>query len=176
MFERSQAIELKEWVQEFVHAFRAEMEKLCEKYGNEVLRWLSPYVKEQMLAKPCQVEVIQFDEPYRFLLVFFFDKSKPDLLINIYQEKPVNLDALTEFLLNQHCSLSIDYGCLHSKLESCLAGGTSEKALFGIAFCRGLFSIWFAHNPVTSKQPSDNPRERALLIADTNSSIASAYS
>ena len=51
------------WGFSLLHSFRFEAEKLTK----EETEVFEPHTKEQMLTKPCQVEVIQLNDPCRFL-------------------------------------------------------------------------------------------------------------
>ena len=64
---KSYDVRLRNWVFAFVKKFRCEASKL-KPHEKE---WLKPYVKEQILPKPCQVEVLKFSNPYLLILLFF---------------------------------------------------------------------------------------------------------
>jgi hypothetical protein len=69
------------WIFFFIPAFRYEATIM---HPAEV-KFLGSYFREQTLAKPCQVEAVQFKNPYRVVLLFFLDSTKPDLQISIQQ-------------------------------------------------------------------------------------------
>lgn len=133
-------LRLTDWVFAFVHGFRYEAEKLTQ----DEAKCLEPYIEEQMLTKPCQVEVIQFNKPYRLALVFFFNKAKRDLLIHVCQEKWYNLDAMVKKLLDKHRELQLNYEDLHRLLESCRS--YPDTSIYAIDFITHVCCICFTRD------------------------------
>lgn len=169
-------LRLADWVFAFVHGFRYESSKLKP----EELKCFEPYVKEQMLTKPCQVEVIQFSKPYRLALVFFFDETKQDLLIHICQEKWNTLDVMVKRLLDKYSVLQLNNRDLYRLLERCRS--YSNKSTYAIDFIAHVSCICFTYDArvKASQFPWElryvtGPQEMAEVVFNLNHCQAQDY-
>ena len=97
-------VQLKKYVADFVHAYRDHVDRLQEKEKE----FFGEYVDEQVLRKPCQVEVIEFDDPYRLVWLFLLDKTKPDLMISVLKQKWKNLSVLVAEFGAKYSELQLD--------------------------------------------------------------------
>jgi hypothetical protein len=170
------AMKLAYWVFAFVHGYRYEASKL----KTEETEFFELYVKEQMLARPCQVEVIQFSKPCRVVLVFFFDKTRQDLLIRICQEKWKNLDETINRLRNKYYSLQLNYDDLHKLLEHCRC--YPKNSIYAIDFIPNATCLCFTHDPRKKGSPNpkklnyiNGPQEMAETILHLNLDQSASY-
>lgn len=78
------------------------------KISDEEIEAFGEYSKEQLLSIPCQVEAVQFNSPYRLVLLFVFDKTKKDLQITLTRLSWKNLNIFVACLLNKYALLRFD--------------------------------------------------------------------
>jgi len=135
------------WVFAFVHGFRFEAKKLRP----EETECFEPHVKEQMLTRPCQVEVMQFDAPYRLALFFFFDKTKQDLRINVHQENWNSLEATISKLRKKYFAPQLNRKDLRKLLKRCRS--YSNESIYSIDFVTHACCLSFGHDPRTKASP-----------------------
>ena len=168
-------MKLGDWVFFFVHAFRNESSKSSPREK----RYLEPLVREQTLAKPCQVEVIQFNEPLRVNLLFLLDRTKPDLQISTHQESWQNLNEIIEKLVRKYFALNLNQRELLLMFERCR--NCDDKITFGIDFVKNLCTIYFTHDPriKMSSPPLElnyfKPYDVAEMVFDRNLENSSSY-
>jgi len=96
-------LRLKDYVAAFVHAYRDQVDRLQEKEKE----FFGEHVDEQTLSEPCQVEVLEFYNPYRFVWLFFFDGSRGDLDVSCYREDWRNIDNIIEKLRTKYSELKL---------------------------------------------------------------------
>jgi hypothetical protein len=169
-------IRLTDWVFAFVHGYRYESNKL----DPEETKCFVPFVQENLLSMPGQMEVVVFNKPFRIVLLYFLDKTKLDLLIRIQQRKWTDIITLTKQLQEKHCSLQLKREELAKLLQRCRCN--SKKSLFAIDFARNVFAICFNHDPRVKVSPYpwelsyiNGPQEMAELIFHLNIDQASCY-
>ncbi len=100
-----------DYLDSFVGNWRVEASRLT-KEESKVLR------REETLLNPCQIEIIEFSNPYVLVLAFFFDKSKPDLATSCRHENWKNLSRLVEELRDKYADLELDTARFHTMLNS----------------------------------------------------------
>jgi len=105
---------MRKWIKEFVTSYREEAFKLSA----EEIEAFGEYSKEQLLSRPCQVEAVQFNSPYRLVLLFLFDKTKKDLQITLTRLSWKNLSILVTCLLNKYAQLKLDPKEMHRILSN----------------------------------------------------------
>jgi len=158
-----------DWVFAFVHGFRYEASKLKP----EETQCFEPCVKEQMLTKPCQVEVMELANPHRVAFVFLFDRTKRDLLIHISHEKWESLDVAVARILNRYPATRVNGQKLRKMLKRCrtIADGT----IYSIDFIKNACCICFTHDPRVKATPlpwmlnsMSDPQEVADMIFNLN--------
>jgi len=169
-------VRLTDWIFAFVHGFRYESSNVQK----EELEFLEPFVKEQALARPCQVEAIQFSRPYRLVLLFFFDKTKHDLLIDIHQERWSAQGSIVGRLIDKYSALKINHKDLRTLIERCR--NYQRDSVYAIDFIRNVCCLCFTHDPREKGSPFPwslgyitKPQETAEMIFDLNVSQASMY-
>lgn len=96
----------------FVEEWRLQASRLSEK-DKEVFK---PYVREQMLSMPCQIEAVEFRNPYRLILLFFFDENRSDLQTTVQKRNWKDLSALVDSLCAKYSGLRMESTCLKEKL------------------------------------------------------------
>jgi hypothetical protein len=167
---------LTDWVFAFTHGLRYESHK-TEK---EELKFLEPFFKEQMLISPCQIEAIQFSKPYRLLLLFFFDKTRPDLPIHISQEKWISQNSTAKKLISKYSALRINHYDIQEIMERCR--NYPEKLIYGIDFIKNLCCICFTRDPRQKGSPFPwafdyvtDPQKSAEMVFRLNLGQASMY-
>jgi hypothetical protein len=160
---------LDDWVFAFIHGYRYEVNKL--KTGE--IGCFEPYVRENTLTKPCQVEVVEFNKPYRVVLIFFFDKTDIDLRINVQQGEWNKLDSVIMNLCERYPLLQINPKELGKILVRCCR--CPNESIFSLDFMSNVFLICFTHDPRVHGSPfpwklnyTVNPQEMAQTILDLN--------
>lgn len=168
-------MKLTDWVFFFTHAFRYEASRM---HPSEV-RFIADWLYEQTLAKPCQVEVILFSNPYRVCLLFFLDKTKRDLQIHIQHEEWSNLEQTITNLLKKYSALQIKRQELRTLLERCK--NCQERIIYGIDVARNILLIYFTHDPRKKVSPLplvlnfSNPQDVAEMAFRLNVDQCSSY-
>ena len=168
-------MQLSDWIFFFVHGFRYEAKRMQP----EEASFLESYFKEQTLAKPCQVEAMQFTNPYRVALLFFQDQTKLDLQIHIQHEEWSNLDQSVTNLLKKYSSLQIKRSDLCKLLEQCK--NCQEGIIYGIDVVRDILLIYFTHDPRKKVSPLplelnySKPEDVAEMIFRLNVDQSSTY-
>ena len=167
---------LTDWIFAFVHGFRYESSKV----EKEEPEFLEPFVKEQTLARPYQAEVILFSRPWRFVLLFFFDKTQHDLLIHIRQGRWSSQGLIIEGLINKYSSLKINHKDLRTIMERCRNG--QRDSIYAIDCARKVCCLCFTHDPREKGSPFPwnlsyitKPQKTAEMIFNLNLSQASMY-
>lgn len=162
-------LSLADWVFAFIHGYRYEASKL--KMGET--EWFEPYIRECTLAKPCQVEVVQFRRPYRVALVFLFDNTKIDLLIKIREGNWNKLGLIVRSLRSEHPSLQINSKELRRLLSRCR--DYPNDSMFAIDYTSNVFLICFTHDPRVHGSPfpwklcyTTDPQKVAGTVFDLN--------
>jgi len=69
-----------------------------------------------LLPAPCQVEVVEFSDPFRLVLLFFFDQAKPDLEISFHKigwdrQRALGAELAAEYGVRLDPLLRIFQGC-----------------------------------------------------------------
>jgi len=106
-------LQWKDYVATFVRTYRSEADKMQE--PEETV--FGMYAEEQVLAKPCQSEVVEFHNPYRAIWLFLFDKSKPDLRISVRKGNWENLGLLVAELVVKYSELQINLNRMQRTFE-----------------------------------------------------------
>ncbi len=150
------------------------MNKLQEKEK----AFFGKYVEEQTLSEPCQVEVVEFYDPYRLALIFLLDKSKPDLRISIHtQEDWKNRDNIIERFQTKYSELKLN----RSEMRRILSGfrDMNSKCMYSLNAIKGALGICFTFNIRLTKGSfarwlgdEANPEEVAKIICGLNLSQA----
>lgn len=133
-------LRLREWILAFVDAFRKEADKLTE----EEREFFGDYIKEQVLDQPCQVEALQFRDPYRLVLVFLFDETLKDLMITIHNANWSDLSAVETMLRYKYSKLELNMGSIVRTLAS-FRKTNMDEADYGINFSRNICYMAFSH-------------------------------
>jgi hypothetical protein len=94
---------------------------------------------------------MQFDAPYRLALFFFFDKTKQDLRINVYQENWNRLEATILRLRKKYSALQLNRKDLRKLLERCRS--YSNESIYSIDFVTHACCLSFGHDPRTRASP-----------------------
>jgi hypothetical protein len=125
-----------------------------------------------MLSKPCQVEVMQFTNPYRVVLIFLFDGTKSDLLIHISREKWEDLDDAIG-ILDKYSSLHLNGQKLRKMLKHCRT--IDVELIYSIDFTKDACCICFTYDPRVKASPLprrlkhvSDPQEKAEMIFNLN--------
>ncbi|MBN1244302.1 hypothetical protein JXA31_01760 [Candidatus Bathyarchaeota archaeon] len=167
---------LSDWVFAFLQGFRFEYSKISE----QEKRFLEPFLKEQTLTRHCQVEIVQFTNPDRIVLLFFFDSTKKDLLIDIHKSNWSNLDLTVEMLIAKYPTLKIQRADLWELISRCK--DIKPSAIYSIHFVDNICCISFARDP--RKKGSlfpwsfnyiNDPQQLAEVIFNLNLNQASTY-
>ncbi len=167
---------LSDWIFHFVHGFRYASKKVQK----EELEFLQPFKKEQMLQGRVQVEAIQFSKPYRLVLLCFFDQTKQDLLVDIYQGKWSARGPIIDKLIRKYSALKIDEKDLRIMLERCRK--YYKYSIYAIDFAVNICCLCWTRDPREKGSPLPwdlsyitKPQETAEMIFSLNLSQASMY-
>lgn len=167
---------LTDWVFRFTQEYRYESCKLKA----EEKECFEPYVEENLLSKPCQVEVLRFSRPFRVVLLFFLDKTKPDLIIHLQKGNWRNLAALVDKFGKKYHSLYLNSPNLWLLLDRCRR--LDRKSLFGFDFSRSINLICFTHDPRIKGSPFpwelsylNSPIEVGEMVLHLNVDQSSCY-
>jgi hypothetical protein len=146
----------------------------------EEVKFIASHLREQTLAKPCQVEVLLFSNPYRVALLFFLDKTKLDLQIHIQHEEWSNLEQTIMHLRKKYSSLQIKLTDLRKMLEQCK--NCQEGIIYGIDVASNILLIYFTHDPRKKVTPLplelnyySKPQDVAEMVFSLNVDQSSAY-
>ena len=167
---------LTDWGFRFTQEYRYESSTL----EAEEKECFEPFVEENLLSKPCQVEIIRFSRPFRFVLLFFLDKTKPDLIIRVQKEDWRDLATLVDKLGKKYHSLHLNSDNLWVLLDRCRR--FDRKSLFAFDFTRTICLICFTHDPRIKGSPFpwelhylNSPKEVAKMILHLNVDQGSCY-
>jgi hypothetical protein len=169
-------IRLNDWVFAFLHGFRYESSKINEEEKSS----LKPFLKEQTLAPPCQAEIIRFPNPERVVLLFFFDSTKQDFLIDNRKVTWEELESVVKILLNKYSFLKIQRRDLLRLISRCR--DLNPDSFYSINFVKDVCCICFTRDPRNrgslfpwSFNYVTNPQELAKNVFDLNLSQALTY-
>lgn len=151
--------EWEDYLVSFIQAWRVEASKL-RKEENKFLR------REEALLYPCQIEILEFSNPYVLVWLFFFDQSKPDLQTSCHQENSKTLSALVERLATKYSDLHLDLPRLQEMLEHLRI--LSLEAFYLIDSAPNVLILGFPTWPLKSHVGSSDPKEVARDIFHLN--------
>jgi hypothetical protein len=158
-----------------VHGFRFEAAKM------------TPFEKgffrhdfdEMTLKKPCQIETFQFQKPYRFVMLCFLDRTKPDLTIRTHKARWSNLNEMLGYLLTKYPTLSISQKALKEKLEHCRV--CPDDIVYGIDVLTNVLILYFTSDPRRKRLPLPvildlgKPSNVAEMVFQLNLGQTSSY-
>ena len=142
-------LDMKSWVRSFVDAYRFEG-NLLEKQRTACF-W--PYIKEQMLIKPCSVEVLEVWNPYRLVLAFILDKSRKDLSMHISKCSWSHLRKVTSKLIEKYASVQLDQSKIYRTLVRARQVKSERPIAYGIDGSENFLCIYFTEDPRIFKNP-----------------------
>jgi len=133
---------MKNWIMTFVEEWRLQANSLSE----EDKECFKPYVKEQMLSMPCQIEAVEFRNPYRLVLLFFFDEDRSDLSVTVQKRKWTDLSALVDSLCAKYSKLRMEPTYLweelfHYKHADC------DDIDYGVGCLENVCIMFFSREP-----------------------------
>ena len=137
-------LDIKKWVALFMEQYRFEALKL----GPKDKTYLEPYVKEQLLSPPCEVDVVTFTKPFCLALFFFFDPRVYDRQVSLHSSRWAGIPVLLGRLKMKH-GVQVDLNKLKDLMdrmsknisESSLT--TDPKPIYGIDFIPNVCCIYF---------------------------------
>jgi len=166
-------LRLKDYVAVFVHAYRDQVDRLQEKEK----AFFGEYVEEQSLSKPCQVEVFDFSEPCRLILIFILDKTKPDLVCTVQKEDWRNIDNVVERLRTKYGELELSRFGIRRMLVR--FHNMNQKCMYSLDVVKGVLGICFPINIRLNEWPlarwsgvETSPQEVAKIVYGLNRSQA----
>jgi hypothetical protein len=167
---------LDNWTFAFIHGFRYESNKVDE----EEKAVFKPFIREQTLTRPCQSEVLQFNNPHCCVFLFFFDQTKPDFLTHTCALKWNELDLVVNMLLKKYSALKIHRIDLRKLIGRCLDIG--EDSLYSLDFIRNVCCICFPRDPRNkgtlfpwSFNYVSDPQKLAKIVFNLNLGQSSSY-
>jgi len=166
-------LRLKDYVAAFVHAYRDQVDRLQEKEKE----FFGEHVDEQTLSEPCQVEVLEFYNPYRFVWLFFFDGSRGDLDVSCYREDWRNIDNIIEKLRTKYSELKLSRFGMRRMLVR--FHNMNQKCMYSLDVVKGVLGICFPINICLDEWPfarwlgvETSPQEVAKIVYGLNRSQA----
>jgi len=150
-------LDLKDFVSRFVDAYRGPAELLLTEQAKAYLS-KHKYGRELILAKPCQVEAFEFNDPYRsyrLILVFLFDKTKPDLTVSINSVDSTSIAI--DLLKAKYPELQLDSDRTAQMLERFVKVGLDVG--FSWDVYENVLGICFPYDP----RLGDNQISRSLM-------------
>lgn len=90
-------LEWEQWIKTFIYTYRNEANQLSREHKS----FFGEHIDEQCLLQPCQVEVLEFDSPYRLVLLFIL-KTEPDLKVTFRKTNWRNINAVVEQLTHKY--------------------------------------------------------------------------
>lgn len=169
-------IKLPDWIFYFAHAFRYEASTMDPGEA----RFIADYFNELTLAKPCQIEVLKFKNPYRLLILFFLDQTKPDLPINKKNVEWTTIEHTIDVLRNNYSPLQIKSTELYRIIKQCK--NSQQEIIYGIDYTRNVCAIYFTHDPRKRQSPipavldCSKPQDVAEMIFRLTVDQSSTYS
>ena len=162
----------REYVIAFVDAYREEATQLSEQ-EKEVFK---PCVMEETLEEPCQIEVIEFQDPFGVGWFFIRDENKRDLLFSIHRINWKNTQII-EKLNSKYPSLQI-HNHLHqifNQHRKC----KDEDILYSLDARPNILAIFFPRDVRKEGIPkittNSDPGEVAEAIFHLNHGQGSTY-
>jgi hypothetical protein len=153
---------VRKWIKEFVISYREEAFRLSD----EEIEAFGEYSKEQLLSRPCQVEAVQFNSPYRLVLLFLFDRTKKDLQITLTRLNWKNLSILVVCLLNKYSHLKLDPKRM-LKILSNSRNTAPDEMSHSIDFFKDVCCIYFIHDVRIEALPMMQRDSGAESVAKT---------
>jgi len=123
-----------DYVSAFVESYRGEVCKLSEK-EKSFLR------TEETLLPPCQVEILEFSQPYRLVLLCFFGESRPDLETSFRKSDWQHLSALVEELASKH---KVGTGPLFKMIKG--FNSMDSQSIYSLDGFKGALGLCFPHD------------------------------
>ena len=137
-------LDIKKWVALFMEQYRFEALKL----GPKDKTYLEPYVKEQLLSPPCEVDVVIFAKPFCLALFFFFGPRGHDRQVSLHSSRWAEIPVLLGKLKMKH-SIQVDLNKLKDlmdRMSKNISGSsltTGPKPIYGIDFIPNVCCIYF---------------------------------
>jgi hypothetical protein len=158
-------LSIEKWMTQFLEQYRFEGLKL----GPKDKECLAPYVKEQLLSPPCEVEAVIFRNPFCLLFLFFFAPHVQDRRVSLHNSSWSRIHFLIGKFRMKYGTSNIDY----KKLETMISrirqdvsesNPNQQKPIYGIDFIPKVCCIYFCQdlrieawpwNSKSQSQPSD---------------------
>jgi hypothetical protein len=137
-------LDIRKWVVLFMEQYRFEALKL----GPKDKTYLEPYVKEQLLLPPCEVDVVIFANPFCLALFFFFGPRGHDRQVSLHSSRWAEIPVLLGKLKMKH-SIQVDLNKLKDlmdRMSKNISGSsltTGPKPIYGIDFIPNVCCIYF---------------------------------
>jgi hypothetical protein len=137
-------LNIEKWIALFLEQYRFEALKL----GPKDKQHLEPYVKEQLLSPPCEVEAVIFEDPFCLLFLFFFGPHVHDRRVSLHNSSWTRVHFLMDKFGMKYSALHIDYKKLETMISH-IHRNVSEsipnlhKPIYGIDFIPNVCCIYF---------------------------------
>ena len=140
-------LNLEKWILAFIERYRFEGLLL----GPKERQYFAPYVKEQLLLPPCEVEVVILQGPFCLMFLFIFGPHVRDRRISIHNTGWNRLDSLLEKLGTKYAASRAPIS--HEKLKTVLIrisrnarekdSESRRRTMYGIDFIQNACAIYF---------------------------------
>lgn len=167
-------LSMEKWMIQFLEQYRFEGLKL----GPKDKIYLEPYVKEQLLSPPCEVQAVIFARPFCLLFLFFFSPHIRDRQICLHSSSWSRIHFLIGKFSLKYSTLHVDYKKLetninriHQNLSE--ASSNRQTTMYGIGALCNVAWLYFCQDfrievwPWSRKGRSD-PSEVARHIFRIN--------
>lgn len=158
-------LSMEKWMTQFLEQYRFEGLKL----GPKDKECLAPYVKEQLLSPPCEVEAVIFEDPFCLLFLFFFGPRVRDSRVSLRNSSWPRIHFLIGKFHLKYSTLHVDYEKLetninriHQNLSE--AASNRQTTMYGIGALRNVAWLYFCQDfrieawpwsPKGRSEPSD---------------------
>ena len=137
-------LSIEKWMTQFLEQYRFEALKL----GPKDKQYLEPYVKEQLLSSPCEVEAVIFQNPFCLLFLFLFGPHVHDRQVSLHNTSWTRVHFLIGKFHVKYGTSNIDYEKLEtmiSRIHQNVSQNSSnqQKPIYGIDFMPKVCCIYF---------------------------------
>jgi hypothetical protein len=160
---------IEKWMALFLEQYRFEALKL----GPKDKECLAPYVKEQLLSPPCEVEALIFRNPFCLLFLFFFGPHVHDRRVSLHNSSWTRVHFLIGKFHMKYGTSNIDFekfetmiGRIHQNVSQ--NSPNQQKPICGIDFIPKVCCIYFCQDLRIEAWPwNSKSRSESSDIANT---------
>jgi hypothetical protein len=162
-------LNMERWIALFLEQYRFEALKL----GPKDKECLAPYVKEQLLSPPSEIEALIFRNPFCLIFLFFFSPHVQDRRVSLHNSSWPRIHFLIGKFHMKYGTSNSDY----KKLETMIShihqnvsqnSPNQQKPIYGIDFIPNVCCIYFCQDLRIEAWPwNSKSRSEPTDIANT---------